>query len=185
MKIADRITNATHSLPTEWLMATLVPHMFTEAGWVFQRLDDATNLPDLNSPVIKAGTKWYVCALLADGKIIERWYPKITGLRKEQMDFAHNVLRYLNSQCNFGGAWITGWLNDFHEFYLCWRDKDGDIQIPMQVADRWFQIKDWDLNDWAEHASQAHAQWLEFQRTMEWGKTELVKAAQGERQQIH
>lgn len=183
MKLVDRIFKRTHSLPTEWIMATLIPSIFAKAEWIFETLHPATGMPDINSRVIKRGDNWWLCVLLADGKRYEKWYPKGKIIDAEKSAYAHDVVRVLNLYCNFGGAWSAAWIGDFRDFYLVWRDKDGDIQIQLDSAP-WYQIKTWDADVWAEHAAQAHAQWAEFNKQMEWGKSELVKAAQGERQII-
>ena len=105
-KISDKNT---HSLPTEWLGARLVAWMFDEAG----------------------GSKWWLCALTCEGDYRYASHDNQHKPPLDHVEYARNVNRFVNRVANHGGAWVTGWFDDVR-FYMLWKDKDGDLQIPIE-----------------------------------------------------
>ena len=64
---------------------------------------------------------------------------------------------------------------------LIWKDADGDIKINNTCDVPWEQIREWDMEDWAEQAEQALSVYHEMQRKMGWSQSEQINLAQGEK----
>lgn len=153
-----RIYETTHNLPSQWLGARMVAWMFDEAQ----------------------GAMWWLCALTCDGVYRYASHNNMHQPPEDMQQYARNVCRYINKVANHGGAWFTAWFDD-RRFYLLWKDRDGDIQIPIECDLGWESIKDWKAEDWAEQAEQAHAQWMDFHSKIEYGAGQQVCLAQGEK----
>lgn len=162
-------------------MATMLPHMFTQAGWVFAELNPVTGLPNILSRPIQRGDNFWCAALLDNGKIHENWYPRAHVMDAERIETARNVLKYVNAQARYDGCWMVAWFNNFQRFLMVWRDRDGDIQIELPCDEPWARMQQFELMDWEEHCHQSHAKWVDYMKVMEWDhRRELVKAAQGQ-----
>lgn len=164
-------------IPTEHALAGLSHTMFCQAGWKF----DADKNP------YQAGGNWW-CCLPSGQKLLEFAYPKhyLTAGATQIMDapkrsYALAICQYLNRQCAHGGCWIVAWLDNCRQFFMVWKDADGDFQVPIECDLSWEQIQTWSLDNWAEHAEQAYRAWKEHVYTLALHKNQLVKAAQGER----
>lgn len=157
--LSDRGDQNTHSLPTAWLVSRLVPWMVAES----------------------AGGHWWACVLTNDGKFLSATHDGgLTLPSEDRMKMGRDVCRHLNRQVNFGGAWQCAWIDQMR-FYMLWRDRDGDIQIPIEVDLGFDRIRTWPLETWENHAVGAWDQWREFHANMEYSKSQLVRLAQGER----
>lgn len=161
--VGDKAVKHLHELPEDWLRARV-------RGWM-----ELCESPDLAYWIgtYKANGTWISCSSQNDA-----WTP--TQLRQT---YAQDVCRHLNRQCNFGGAWLAGWFRGGREFYLLWKDPDGDIQIPIECDKPMIALLKWKLTDWERQACTAHAIWHEnFQKMNEIrpGK-DTVKVAQGEK----
>lgn len=157
--IADRVRGATHNLPDAWLLSRLVPWLFVESN----------------------GSDWWTAVLLADGKVVTKSHPETYTPPEDRQLFAKHILNFLNRECSHGGAWVVAWIDKGRRFYLLWKDKDGDIQIPIECDQGWWRIKGWDLEAWGEHAEQAWAVWKEWHDNLEMTGMQTIKLAQGER----
>lgn len=150
----------THNLPTKWLGARVV-------GWMW---------------AICEGMDWWVCAITRAGEFL---YSSSDGVMmdipdNDKCEYARKVVRHLNRECSHGGAWLAGWIGKY-EFVLIWKDQDGDIQINNKCDVCWEEIREWDMEDWAEQCEQAYSVYAHMQRKMEWSPREQIKLAQGEK----
>ena len=157
--ITDHLATG-HNLPTKWLRARV-------AGWMWS---------------ICEGFDWWVCAITRTGEFA---YASSDGELvdipcNDQTEYARKVVRYLNQHCCHGGAWLAGWIGK-RQFVLVWKDADGDIKINNTCDVPWEQIRDWDMEDWAEQAEQALAVHHEMHRKMGWSQSEQINLAQGEK----
>lgn len=147
----------THALPDAWLGARV-------RGWMF---DEAK------------GAHWWITALTTDGKWREAAFPDSSALHADNKQLARSVVRYLNTNCAHGGAWLAGWIGP--QFYLCWKDSDGDMQVVEEFPIPNVRLSAFNLDDFAEHAEQMLAIWKEWHYGMEYAPGQTVKLAQGER----
>ena len=161
-----------HTLPEEWLRARV-------RGWLTQENEYKTGLN--GSATIKTAG-WWGCTFTAEGKFLEvdggdePYHPSLL-----EYDLARRVCRFVNRECNHGGAWIVAWCLGGKRFYLVWKDNDGDFQVPIECDLPLHRYLGWSMNDWAEHASQAYSVWCEWHAQMEYTNGQQVKLAQGEK----
>jgi len=159
----DRISGGTHKLKDEWLSSRLVAWLYAESG-----------------------AKCWACMLLSSGKWhywVKEAEQGITPPNSHKRDYARSVVRYLNKHLHFDGAWVGGWMDDgWKRFYLVWKDKDGDIQFPIDTAGevRWNDLKDWPMDVWGNHATQAFEQWCHAMETIGATPDQQLKLAQGQ-----
>ena len=145
--------------PDDWLTSRLVPWMFVESG----------------------GTAWWVCVLPRDGNFLERSHDMVYEPELPQRGFARRVAVALNKHVNNGGAWITGWIDNGLRFYMLWKDRDGDIHIPIDCDKPFIIIRDWEMDRWCAHAQAAYESWLEHYRAVDVDDRNKIRLAQGER----
>lgn len=157
--IEDRISAPGHNMPEAWLRARV-------RGWMEVESPDALYWIGSYS----ADGKWIFCSSWRD-----TYRP--TDYR---MKYAQDVGRHLNREASAGGAWLVGWIRGGHEFYLLWKDPDGDIQIPIEAKKPWIVLQRYTLDDWLKHATAALGVWSEWKRTMEYTNNQTVKLAQGQ-----
>jgi hypothetical protein len=126
-----------HTLPEQWLRARF-------RGWLTM-----IESPDLNfwAGCYTADGKWICCSSNQDG-----WHPN-----DRRMNYAMNVNRHINRHASHGGAWMTGWIKGGHVFYLCWKDPDGDIQIPIECDKPFVVLKNYTHFDWERHCNAAYS----------------------------
>jgi hypothetical protein len=163
--VTDKIEAPGHVMPEEWLRSRV-------RGWMMHE----NQLPDGQVLAFWIGAytadgQWIYCSSDADS-----WAPQ--GYRQE---YARRVNAHLNRECAFGGAWLTGWVRGGREFYLLWKDKDGDLQIPMECDKPFIALGKWSVEDWERQAVTAWNAWREFHKNLELGKGQEKKVAQGER----
>lgn len=158
----DRIAGGTHKLKDEWLSSRLVAWFLAEAE-----------------------SKCWVCMLRTDG--VWHYWMKDPGTVSQpnayKRDYARSVVRYLNKHLHMDGAWVGGWMDDgFKRFYLLWKDKDGDIQFPIDTSGevRWSDLRNWAMEDWGNHATQAFQQWKCAMETVDAQPHQQLKLAQGQ-----
>lgn len=161
-KITDKITGERlHSLPDSWLGARVV-------GWMYSETPG----------------NWWVTGYLSDGKM--KCASSKVGYAPSMLkqEFALKVLRAVNRHCNFGGAWLAGFLDKdyLEEFYLLWKDEDGDIRIPIEYPCPFESLLGCKLDKFCEDAAEAHPIYTEWKRDMDYSKSQLVKRAQGEKE---
>ncbi|MRR49365.1 MAG: hypothetical protein EG825_00380 [Rhodocyclaceae bacterium] len=147
----------THSLDDAWLGARV-------RGWMF---DEAQ------------GAQWWITALTRDGKWKEASFPEQTALHSDNKQLARSVVRHLNTNASHGGAWLAGWIGA--QFYLLWKDRDGDFQLVEEFPISDIRLREFTLDDFAEHAEQMHSVRKEWEYNMDYGRGQRVNLAQGER----
>lgn len=149
-----------HAIPETWLRSRV-------AGWMWN---------------ICNGMPWVVVTNTADGKTITGASSMEYGqaFDSPRMAYATKVAAYLNRECAHGGAWLAAWIGT-EQFILLWKDQDGDLQIQNSCDVAWESIREWDMEDWAEQAEQAHGVYVQMNAKMEWRREEQVKLAQGQR----
>ena len=157
----DRIAGGTHNLKDEWLSARLVA-WFLENG----------------------GATCWVCMLRTDG-VWHYWMPNKKGSPPNayKRDYARSVVRYLNKHLHFDGAWVGAWMDaGWKRFYLVWKDRDGDIQFPIDTAGElsWDEMKSWEMEVWGQHAAQAIEQWKHAMQAIDARPEQQLKLAQGQ-----
>lgn len=159
--IADKLTGERlHNIPESWLGARVV-------GWMFR----------------ETLGNWWIAAYLSDGKLKQAASRTDYAPSMLKQEFALRVLRHVNKQCNFGGVWLAGFLDKdyLEEFYLLWKDQDGDIRVPIEFPLPFETLLGWGLDSFCMQADEAHTVYAEWQRDMEYSKSQQIKRAQGER----
>ena len=150
-----------HQLPEQWLRSRV-------RGWI--ELQESPGLAYWVGCYTPDG-RWIYCSSDAD-----RWAPK-----PYRQEYAMQVCRHINKQCSHGGAWLVGWIRGGREFYMLWKDPDGDIQIPIECDKPFIALQKYTLFDWEGHCNAAHGVYTEHQRNIEMTESQQVKRAQGER----
>ena len=156
----SRELGKTHKLPDEWLLSRLVPWFLCETE-----------------------SKHIWCVYMSESGKWGEWMRDTSKAppNTDQRHYAREVVRYLNADYNFDGAWIAAWFgDDWRTFYLIWKDRDGDIQIPIECELSWRRIKGWSVHDWGAQATAAYESWLDTQRVLELSELETIKRAQGQ-----
>lgn len=150
-----------HELPEDWLRSRV-------RGWM-----DLSESP---------GLAWWIGTYTAEGRwiwassMMDTYLPKV-----QRQDYAMRVCKHINRECNFGGAWLAGWFRGGKEFYLLWKDGDGDIHIPIEANKPLIALLKWTPHDWERQCCTAYGAWVEFKRKNEIRAKDTVKLAQGER----
>lgn len=123
---------------------------------------------------------FWCCADRPDGKLIVSGYQNcIPPIAKQE--FARDVMRHLNRTIANQGAWIVAWLYNGRRFYMLWKDKDGDIQVPIECDRPFFVLRTWNMDDFNRHAVAALGVWSEWHRNLDASKSQGKKVAQGEK----
>lgn len=158
--ITDRIDRGGHQMDEGWLRARV-------RGWM-----DLVESPGLDFWIgtYTADGRWIYCSSSADG-----YQPQAY-----RQQYARDVVRHLNRVIANGGAWLGGWVRGGREFYLLWKDADGDIQIPIECDKPFIALRNWQMTDWERHATVALGVWSEHQKNMEYGRGQEKRVAQGE-----
>ena len=158
--VAEKLPSGGHQLPEQWLRARV-------RGWM-----EITESPGLAFWIgtYTADGKWIYCSSDTDF-----WRPA-----QFRIDYAMKVCRHLNQHVPFDGAWLVGWIRGGREFYLLHKDRDGDIQIPIECDKPFIAIRDWLPTDWEKIAATAHLQWVQWQKNMEYNRSQQKAVAQGE-----
>lgn len=158
--VADRIEGNIHTLDEKWLRSRV-------RGWMH------LESPELDFWIgsYTAEGKWIFCSSRADG-----WRP--SDLR---VAYALKVCRHINKNLAGGGAWLVGWIRGGRTFYLLWKDKDGDIQIPIEAEKPFGELERYGLDTWLRHCSEAVLVWSEWKKNLELGAGQAKSVAQGEK----
>jgi len=146
----------THGLPDAWLGARV-------RGWMFEEA---------------RGAQWWICALQMDGKWRYASFPEPCLLHNDHREMARKICRFVNKCSSHGGAWLAGWIGQ--QFYLLWKDRDGDLQIVEEFPLPMERLKAFEMEDFAEHCEQMIAKWKEWMYGMEHSRNQRVRLAQGE-----
>lgn len=157
----DRIHGSTHGLKDEWLSSRLL-------AWF----------------MLESGSLCWTCTLRTDGTW--RYWTKVIGQAEPdtyKRDYARKVVAYLNKNLSFEGAWLGAWMDTgWNRFYLLWKDRDGDIQFPIDTAGEitWAELQTWSMEDWGNHVSNAHAIWVDTVKTIDAQPDQQLMLAQGQ-----
>ena len=166
--VGEKAARHLHELPEAWLRSRV-------RGWM--ELNESPDLAWWIGTYTAEGTWiWASSRQFVDGPV-DAYQPK-----PFRQDYAMRVAKHLNANCNFGGAWLAGWFRGGREFYLLWKDSDGDIHIPIECNKPFVTLARWPLSSWERQACTAYATWREWKRNVDVreGK-DTIKAAQGER----
>lgn len=157
----DKVFGRTHRLDEAWLRARA-------AGWMR----------------VHSQSAWWLMAITAEGKFVysaergprrEAWTPV-----KDEYELARRALRAVNKEASHGGAWLVGYRDG--ELYMIWKDRDGDIQIEWCAENiTHAQLLEWSDLNFALQAEMMWAQWDEWHKSLEYGKGQRKKLAQGEK----
>ena len=158
--VADRF-DPLHTMPSEWLRARVCQWM------------DTIESPDQDywMGTYAENGRWIWCASMGD-----KYVPL-----QHRVEYAQRVCRAVNKHAGFGGVWFTGWILGGHEFYLMWKQPDGDIGIPMQCGLPFTEIAKWDLSVWVMHCAEAIATMYEIHETAETTPGQQVHLSQGQK----
>lgn len=140
-------TNKLHNLPDSWLTARATQWMFSETQG-----------------------HWWLTAYTGDGHPLYASHPQHYLPGPEERDFAAKVCKYVNKHASFGGAWMAGFLSKDRpqQFYLLWKDKDGDIHIPIEFPQKLRTLMDkWTPDDFLYHADMAINIWNDNRKALE------------------
>jgi hypothetical protein len=118
-----------------------------------------------------ADGKWIWCASRND-----RWLPV-----EYRVAFAHKVCRHVNKAINNGGAWLCGFIRGGRQFYMLWKDADGDIQIPIEFDHPFMVMSKWPMDSFEKKCAVALGIWSEHRRGLELGKDQTVNRAAGQK----
>lgn len=152
-----------HEMPETWLRSRV-------RGWMELRESPGLDFWIGTYTADGMNSRWIFCSSRQDNYV-----PLM-----HRVVYARDVCRYINRHCAYGGAWLTGWIRGGNEFYLLWKDPDGDIAIPLECDKPFVQILGWPMDVWAQHCNDAiklRHDWLE---AMELSKSQQVKLAQGQ-----
>lgn len=156
----DRIAGGTHHLDDKWLSSRLI-------AWL----------------MLEADSKCWACMLRTDG-VWHYWQKtNATPPNAHKRNYARSVVRYLNKHLHHDGAWVGAWMDDgWKRFYLLWKDRDGDIQFPIDTAGevRWEELNKWTMEDWGNHATAAFTNWRCAMEAIGATPDQQVKLAQGQ-----
>lgn len=151
-----------HSLPDQWLGARV-------RGWMF---DEAK------------GSNWWVCGILADGRFKYASHPENAPMHADWRDHARRICRHVNRHAAEGGTWLAGYIGQM--FYLLWKDRDGDIQIPIEFGAAGVPMPlprflAYSMDDFAQQCLSAIEVWREHQYRLDMSRDQQIKLAQGQR----
>lgn len=159
--MADVIARSlrSHTLPTEWLGARVAAWFFAESG----------------------GLPWWATAITHDGKALEAAHTPGHRPSQRRIDYAHQVLRAVNREAAYGGAWLAAWVGP-STFVLTWKDRDGDIQLQHSCDKPWHLLREWPVATWIEKAHQMYGMWFELEEAKDARPDQSTKLAQGQRE---
>src|SRR5574340_1449619 len=98
--------------------------------------------------------KWWICWPRHDGKPMYATYRQDWEPSEERKEFAFKICSYINREAGEGGVWMAGYIDKDldQEFYLLWRDHDGDIQIPIEFPQQFKELSEkWSEDDFLTH----------------------------------
>ena len=159
--VSDKLPSGFHEMPEQWLRARV-------RGWM-----------ELNE---SPGENFWIGTHTSDGKWIwcssgpDKWAPS-----PGRQEFAMRVCAFVNREAARGGAWLAGWVRGGDEFYMLWKDPDGDITCPIEFQKPYSVLQQWPLTTFAQHAERAVTITLGWRQDIDTSKNQRVKLAQGEK----
>lgn len=173
--VADTGTQI-HDMPEQWLRSRV-------RGWM-----ELIESPNLAKEGEAPMNDYWIGTYTADGRN-SKWIS--CSSRNDQyvpmmhrVEFARDVCREVNKYASNGGAWLTGWIKGGHEFYLLWKDPDGDIAIPLECSQPYSQIIGWGKSPWVVHCQNAIEAWRDIYKAAEIKQSQQRKLAQGEKMDV-
>lgn len=130
-------------------------------------------------------------------------HPEGQSPAPEQVVWAGQVLKLLNKELNYNGAWVLVfthpkppttdnvlWDSSRHAHYarfvLMWMDEDGDVQIPIEWMEFESELVDFPevigagYEAFADMAAHAHEMWALQRQALDLKAGQTVKHAQGQ-----
>jgi hypothetical protein len=161
--VADR-ADQVHDMPETWLRARV-------RGWM-----NLTVSPDMDFWIGTytsngSNSRWIYCSSRDD-----TYVPLL-----HRVDYARRVCRGVNQRCANGGAWLAGWIRGGHEFYLLWKEADGDLAVNLECDKPFTHIVGWTIDDWAQHCVDAMKLQRDWTEAMELTNGQVARLAQGQR----
>jgi hypothetical protein len=127
---------------------------------------------------------YWVCAQLQNGRFRQRGTDLLQGGNwspgEEKKSYARRVCAAMNKHCRHGGLWFVCWIHDGMQFFLLWKDADGDIHIPIECDKPWIVIREWPMAVWERHGEEAWEAWREVWKAVEPDPAGQALVAQGE-----
>lgn len=160
--LTDKVGDAGHVMDEGWIRSRV-------RGWM-----ETIESPNMD---------YWIGTYNAEGKWI---YGSSNGNlfapRHYKQSYAMRVCLFLNRQASYGGVWLAGWIRGGVEFYLLWKDEDGDIKCPIECSAPYSALeRGWTPEVWEKHAHSAIGVVKGFDENMEHGRGQKVKLAQGEK----
>lgn len=140
-----------HNLKDQWLTARAVQWMFSETNG-----------------------HWWLTTYTGDGKQLFAADKLNYKPSFEARELASRVCKYVNKHANYGGAWMAGYLSKDRpeEFYLLWKDSDGDLRVPIEFPFDLKELQGWKLDDFLFHADMALHMFREDEAKLELSKAQ-------------
>lgn len=158
--VADKINEHLHRLPEAWLRSRV-------RGWMN---DESPGLAWWIGGYTDTGT-WLWCS-----SGVDTYMPK-----QFRVDYARNVCAHLDREVSLGGAWLAGWARGGREFYLLWKDWDGDIKCVVEADKPFIALMKYDMGHWERVCSQALTTAGQWDRALDLARFQQKKLAQGEK----
>lgn len=158
--IADAASERIHTMPEEWLRSRV-------RGWM--NITESPNLDFWIGTYTSEG-RWISCSS-RDNNYVPMMH---------RVEYARNICRLVNRHCAQGGAWLAGWIRGGHEFYLLWKDPDGDISVPIECDKPFTELMGWKNDVWVMHCNNALKIKREIDEVAEVSPSQQVKLAQGQ-----
>ena len=163
--VADSRAQRMHRLPEAWLRSRVRAWMQDESPGLAWWIGGYT-----------APGAWIWCSSPAPGMAVADTYlPK-----QYRIDYARNVCAHLDLNVSLGGAWLAGWARGGREFYLLWKDWDGDIKCVVEANKPFVALQKYDMGHWERVCAQALTTAGQWDRALELASYQTKKVAQGE-----
>lgn len=156
-----KINENIHTMPDELLGARVVGWVNSEGEQHFKK------------------SAWWVMAITHNGVVKTTVSDDEFEPTTLQKDFARKICKYVNQNCAHGGAWLVGYFGEM--FYMVWKDRDGDIQLPIEFPHPPHVLMGWSNETFAEHCEQALTRWVEWHEAMDYSRSQTKKVAQGQK----
>lgn len=126
------------------------------------RVDDRCVLAGLPEDlVVTAGPHWYACVLGASGKGFMRGR-QMFGAKPaaHECELLRTLCIRLNGEMPNDGHWVTVWNPAVDELVALYRDKDGDLQFTVDLAEREGTPTTANIDTYLQRCAEAFDQWF-------------------------
>lgn len=123
---------------------------------------------------------WWIMSFTSEGVPLSASSSKEYSPSLNRQLFAKQVCEYVNLQNNAGGAWMAGYVDkDYPEqFYLLWKDFDGDIRIPIEFPQPFSVLQEkWSLDNFLNHTVEALGALKEYEYAMAFSENQVKSLA--------